>query len=124
VKHESRKGLDPSFAKCETKVAQQLPMHIISRKKLLEAAKRFPDADGQLDGWYRTAKSAKWKSLADVRRTYSHADPVKVGDVVYTIFNIGGNKYRLITEIFYEDRTILVRHVLTHQEYDKEAWKK
>jgi len=99
-------------------------MHIISRKKLLEAAKRFPDADGQLDGWYRTAKSAKWKSLADVRRTYSHADPVKVGDVVYTIFNIGGNKYRLITEIFYEDRTILVRHVLTHQEYDKEAWKK
>ena len=99
-------------------------MHIISRKKLLEAAKRFPDADGQLDSWYRTAKSAQWKSLADVRRTYSHADPVKVGDVVYTIFNIGGNNYRLITEIFYKDRTILVRNVLTHQEYDKGAWKK
>ena len=99
-------------------------MHIISRKKLLEAAKRFPDADGPLDSWYRTAKSTQWKSLADVRRTYSHADPVKVGDVVYTVFNIGGNNYRLITEIFYKDRTILVRHVLTHQEYDKEAWKK
>jgi mRNA interferase HigB len=99
-------------------------MHIISRKKLLEAAKRFPDAYGQLDGWYRTAKSAQWKSLADVRRTYSHADPVKAGDVVYTIFNIGGNKYRLITEIFYKDQTILVRHVLTHREYDKEDWKK
>jgi len=99
-------------------------MRIISRKKLLEAAKRFPDADRQLDGWYRTAKSVQWKSLADVRRTYSHADAVKVGDVVYTIFNIGGNNYRLITEIFYENRTILVRHVLTHQEYDKEAWKK
>jgi len=99
-------------------------MHIISRKKLLEAAKKFPDADTQLDGWYRTAKSAQWKSLADVRRTYSHADAVKAGDVVYTIFNIGGNKYRLFTEIFYEDRTILVRHVLTHREYDKEGWKK
>ena len=99
-------------------------MHIISRKKLLEAAKRFPDADGPLDSWYRTAKSTQWKSLADVRRTYSHADPVKVGDVVYTIFKLGGNNYRLITEIFYEDRTILVRHVLTHKEYDKEDWKK
>jgi mRNA interferase HigB len=99
-------------------------MHVISRKKLLEAAKRFPDAAGPLDGWYRTAKSAQWKSLADVRQTYSHADPVKVGDRVYTIFNIGGNNHRLITEIFYEDRTILIRHVLTHQEYDKEAWKR
>ena len=98
-------------------------MHIISRKKLLEAAKRFPDADGQLDGWYRTAKSTQWKSLAHVRRTYSHADPVKVGDVVYTIFNICGNNYRLITEIFYEDQTILVRHVLTHEEYDRGGWK-
>lgn len=99
-------------------------MHIISRKKLLEAAKRFRDADAQLDAWYRTAKSAGWKSLADVRRVYSHADGVQAGDVVYTVFNIGGNKYRLITEIFYKDRTILVRHVLTHEEYDKGAWKK
>jgi mRNA interferase HigB len=106
------------------KVPTTFLMHIISRKKLLEAAKRFADADRQLDGWYRTAKSAQWKSLAYVRRTYSHADPVKVGDVVYTIFNICGNKLRLIAEIFYEDQTILVRHVLTHEEYDKEAWKK
>ena len=98
-------------------------MHIISRKKLLEAAKRLKDADAQLDSWYRTAKSAQWKSLAEVRRTYSHADGVKVGDVVYTVFNICGNHYRLITEIFYKDRTILVRHVLTHEEYDEEAWK-
>ena len=95
-----------------------------ARRNGSQDGQRFPDADRQLDGWYRTAKSAQWKSLADVRRTYSHADPVKVGDVVYTVFNIGGNNYRLITEIFYEDRTILVRDVLTHQEYDKEAWKK
>ena len=71
----------------------------------------------------KAAKSAQWKSLAEVRRTYSHADGVKVGDVVYTVFNICGNHYRLITEIFYKDRTILVRHVLTHEEYDEEAWK-
>jgi mRNA interferase HigB len=99
-------------------------MHVISRKKLFEAATRFRDADVQLDAWYRTAKAARWNSLADARRVYSHADGVRVGDVVFTVFNICGNKYRLITEIFYKDQTILLRHVLTHAEYDREDWKK
>jgi mRNA interferase HigB len=99
-------------------------MHIISRKKLLEAARRFRDAAEQLDAWYRVAKSAQWKSLAGVRRVYSHADGIRVGDVVYTVFNICGTRYRLITEIFYKNRTILVRHVLSHADYDKEDWKK
>jgi mRNA interferase HigB len=99
-------------------------MHIISRKRLLEAAKAFKDANGPLDAWHRIAKSAAWKSLADVRRTYSHAEGVRVGDVVYTVFNICGNNYRLITEIFYKERTILVRRVLTHKEYNEETWKR
>ena len=43
---------------------------------------------------------------------------------VYTVFNIGGNDFRLIAEIFYDDQTVLIRHVLTHAEYDKEDWKK
>ena len=99
-------------------------MHIISRKKLLEAATRFRDADVQLDAWYRTAKTARWNSLAEVRRVYSHADGAKVGGVVYTVFNICGNKYRLIAEIFYKDQVMLIRHILTHAEYDQENWKK
>jgi mRNA interferase HigB len=47
-----------------------------------------------------------------------------VGDRVYTVFNILGKSYRLLTEIYYEDQTILVRHVLTHAAYDKGDWKK
>jgi mRNA interferase HigB len=78
-----------------------------------------------LDSWYRAAKSAKWKSLEEIRQTYPHADGVPVGDKVYTVFKIAGNNFRLITEIFYEGhQTILVRNVLTHAEYDKENWKK
>jgi mRNA-degrading endonuclease HigB of HigAB toxin-antitoxin module len=77
----------------------------------------------QLDGWYRTAKSAHWKSLADVRRTYSHADQMKVGDVVHTIFNIGQLPSPDYGDLLRKS-AILVRHVLTHWEYDKEAWKK
>jgi mRNA interferase HigB len=99
-------------------------MHIITRKKLLEADGRHRGLGRPLDAWYRTAKSAKWKSLEDVRRTYSHADGVPVGEKVYTVFNISGNGCRLVTEVFYEDQTILVRHILTHAEYDKGDWKK
>jgi len=77
-----------------------------------------------LDSWYRIAKLARWESLEDVRQTYPHADGVIVGKGdqkrVHTVFNIGGNDFRLITEIFYDDRTVL----LTHAEYDKEDWKK
>jgi mRNA interferase HigB len=93
---------------------------------LLEADRENP---GQglaplLDGWYRAAKSAQWKNLEEIRQTYAHADGVPVGDKVYTVFNVKGNSFRLITEIFYEDQTILVRHVLTHAEYDQGNWKK
>ena len=76
-----------------------------------------------LDSWFRTAKSAKWKTLEEVRRTYSHADGVPVGERVYTVFNISGNNFRLITEIHYDSQVILIRHVLTHAEYDKGNWK-
>ena len=97
-------------------------MHIITRKKLLEADRKHSGLGVPLDAWYRAAKSAKWKSLEEVRRTYSHADGVPVGDRVYTVFNVSGNTYRLVTEIFYEDQTILIRHILTHAEYDKGKW--
>jgi mRNA interferase HigB len=102
-------------------------LHIISRKKLLQAVERFRESRSlstQLDAWYRTAKSARWKTLDDVRQTYSHADGVPAGEKVFTVFNIGGNNFRLITEIFYEDQTVLIRDVLRHDEYDKENWKK
>lgn len=63
--------------------------------------------------------------FADVRRTYPSADKVKVasGNTV-TVFNIGGNKIRLVTAIHYNTQTVYILRVLTHQEYDKEGWKR
>ncbi len=58
--------------------------------------------------------------MADLRKTYPHADAV--GD--FTVFNIGGNKYRLATQINYQSGRIYIRHVMTHEEYSKEGWKK
>ena len=94
-------------------------MHVISRKKLKEAATRHRDIEGPLDSWFHIAKKASWKNLTDVRKTFSSADSVNK----WTIFNIKGNQYRLIAEINYTFSRIYVRHVLTHAEYDREGWK-
>jgi mRNA interferase HigB len=90
----------------------------------LEAEKEHGGIGTALDAWYRTAKSAKWKSLLDVRQTYPSADGVPVGEKVFTVFNIGGNNFRLIVGINYETERIFIKYVLTHAEYDKGDWKK
>jgi len=77
-----------------------------------------------LDAWYRTTKSARWVDLAEIRKTYSSVDGVPFGGRVYTVFNICGNRFRLIVEINYRTKRVFIRHVLTHAEYDREGWKK
>jgi mRNA interferase HigB len=95
-------------------------LHVIGRKRLWEAAERHADLTGPLDVWHRIAKRAEWKSLREVRRIFPSADAVGR----FTVFNIKGNEYRLITEINYRTGRIFLRHVLTHEEYSKEGWKK
>ncbi|MGH9793663.1 MAG: type II toxin-antitoxin system HigB family toxin [Candidatus Acidiferrales bacterium] len=94
-------------------------MHVISRKKLLEAARRHPDLGKPSDVWYRVAKKASWRSLMEVRRTFPTADSADE----FTVFNIKGNAYRLITVINYRTGRIFLRGVLTHAEYSKGDWK-
>jgi mRNA interferase HigB len=94
-------------------------MHVISRRKLKEAATRHGDLEGPLDAWFRIAKKATWRNLAEVRKTFSSRDSVSK----WTVFNIKGNQYRLITEINYVFGRIYIRHVLTHAEYDRGSWK-
>jgi mRNA interferase HigB len=94
-------------------------VHVISRKKLLQAATRHADLLAPLDVWYRVVRKAEWKSLADLRVTFPSADAVGK----HTVFNIKGNAYRLIVEINYRSQRVFVRHVLTHAEYDKGTWK-
>ena len=94
-------------------------MHVISRKKLLEAASVHADLTVPLDVWYRIAKKAEWRSLQDVRLVLPSADGVGK----YTVFNIKGNTFRLIAEINYSTGRLYVRHILTHAEYDRGGWK-
>ena len=94
-------------------------MHVISRRKLKEAAARHGELEGPLDAWFRITKKATWRNLAEVRKTFSSRDSVSK----WTVFNIKGNQYRLITEINYVFGRIYIRHVLTHAEYDQGGWK-
>ena len=99
-------------------------MRVISLKLLREFWDQHPDAETPLRHWYKTATKAEWRSLQNVWQTFPHADGVKTeaGETL-TVFNIGGNKYRLIARVRYDYQLVNVRHVLTHAEYDLGNWK-
>lgn len=94
-------------------------MHIITRRRLLLFGLKHPDAEEPLDRWYQIVKRTNFESFSDLRKTFPSAD--QVGRL--TVFNIGGNKYRLITFTVYEKKRIYIREILTHKEYNKGKWK-
>jgi mRNA interferase HigB len=94
-------------------------MHIITRKRLNEFAEKHPDAKPALQHWYQQAKAKEFRSFVELRDIFGSAD--QVGNL--TVFNIGGNKVRLIAAIHYNRSTIYIRAVLTHREYDAGTWK-
>lgn len=89
-------------------------MRAISKKALRVFWERFPDSKDALLAWYREAERAEWRSPADVKQRYASAS--FVGDRV--VFNVKGNRYRLVVRINYAFRVVLIRFVGTHQEYD------
>jgi mRNA interferase HigB len=103
-------------------VQQPKKNHLISRKKFREFVKTHRAGAADLAVFYRWAKTteqALWRKFADVRATFGTAD--RVGDL--TVFNVGGNKYRVVALIDYARARVYIRHVLTHEEYDREVWK-
>lgn len=95
-------------------------MHVITRKRLNEFAKLHPDVKNALAQWYKLIKQSEFSSFVELRRVFPSAD--QVGKL--TVFNIGGNKARLIAAIHYNRKKVYIRAVLTHSEYDEERWKK
>ncbi|BAZ26933.1 hypothetical protein NIES4073_78470 [Kalymmatonema gypsitolerans NIES-4073] len=94
-------------------------MHVITRKRLNEFAKLYPDTTNALAQWYRLVKQNQFASFVELREMFPSAD--QVGKL--TVFNIGGNKARLIAAIHYNRQKIYIRAVLTHSQYDEEKWK-
>ena len=107
-----------------TRIRQNVYVRVISLRPLREFWQRHADAERPLRQWYKVAVNAEWTGLHDVRQDYPHADGVRTkGGGVLIVFNIAGNKYRLIARVRYDYRLVNVRAVLTHAEYDEEKWK-
>ena len=99
-------------------------MRVISIKTLRDFWQRHPGAERPLKDWFRTAEAGQWRNFMEVRQVFRSADTVKVGSGnTATVFDIGGNKYRLITAIHYNTGAVYALMVLTHSEYDAETWK-
>ena len=89
-------------------------MRIISKKALIDYWKRVPPAKSELEAWHAEAKAADWATPAGVKAKYGNASILKDGRVV---FNIRGNKHRLVVWINYDFHTVYVRFLGTHKEY-------
>jgi mRNA interferase HigB len=90
-------------------------MKLISNKPLREFATSHPDAEVPLQAWRRLIERGDFDSFAALRATFASVD--KVGSRF--VFNIGGNKYRLVAAIAFQPRIVWVKAVLTHSDYDK-----
>lgn len=94
-------------------------MHLISIRKLRNDASLYSDVSQAIEAWYAVVKKANWKNLEDVKKIYRDAEAV--GN--FTVFNVKGNKYRLIVGIDYVSQIVYYKYLLTHADYDKNRWK-
>ena len=94
-------------------------MRIIKRGALVQFWEQHPDAKASLESWYGVVRRANWKTPSEMKQVYGNADLVGRR----TVFNIAGNKYRLIARVNYQTQRVFVLHILTHAEYDRGDWK-
>ena len=94
-------------------------MHVITRRRLREFAARHREVAEPLNVWYAIVSKTDFGSFAEIKRVFGSVD--KVGK--FTVFDVGGNKFRLIAVIHYNRNKVYVRHVLTHADYDRNKWK-
>ena len=95
-------------------------MHVITKKALVRFWGLYADAKDPLKAWHSICEQSNFENIAQLKQSFRHAD--KVGKFV--VFNIHGNKYRLVTTVHFKYRKIYIRDVLTHEEYDQDHWKR
>lgn len=94
-------------------------MTILGADKLAAFKKRHPEARASLGKWESVVTKATWKNIAELKNFFNSADYVRG----LTVFDIGGNKYRMIAIVQYETGLVIVKDMLTHEEYDRGGWK-
>ncbi|MCX7111857.1 MAG: type II toxin-antitoxin system HigB family toxin [Proteobacteria bacterium] len=95
-------------------------MRIISKKPIREFWENHPESKTVLEVWFRSVTQLTASSFPELRQTFGAADYVDG----YTVFDVGGNKYRIATVIHYDKQRIYIRQVMTHAEYDRNHWRR
>lgn len=91
-------------------------MHVVSVKRLREFWQSHADSEGPLRAWYREAKASSWRSFDDIKKRHRSADCLPRNRVV---FDIKGNRYRMVVRIHYNTSRVFIRFIGTHAEYEK-----
>ena len=91
-------------------------MRVIAKKTLRDFWSKHPDCEHQLKAWFQEASKSHWKRPADIKSDYPTASFLANNRIV---FNIKGNRYRLIIKINYDYQMVWIRFIGTHSEYDK-----
>ena len=95
-------------------------MHVVSKKKITDFITKYPGSESSLLSWYSIVNTEIFSDLNELRNWFPNADLVGRR----TVFNIGGNKYRMITRVNFASKRIFILYLLTHSEYSKDKWKK
>jgi mRNA interferase HigB len=95
---------------------QEKDMRILSRSTLWEFWKKHADAEGPLKAWFAEVEKAEWKTMMDIKRKYAAANIV---DDERVVFNVGGNKYRLVVKLWLPGQIVWTKFIGTHQRYDQ-----
>jgi mRNA interferase HigB len=95
-------------------------VNVIKLRTLRSFWTEHKDAKKPLQVWFKTLRKNRYNNLNELKKDFPSADYVSKGE--FTIFDIGGNKYRIVTFIRYSSQTVFIKKVFTHAEYDK--WNK
>jgi mRNA interferase HigB len=98
-------------------------VRIAGKLKLKDFWYIHPEARTPLERWIMVVENAKWNNWADLKSTFRTADLVP-GTKKLVVFNVGGNKYRLVTVVNYQGFLVIIKAALTHPEYDEGKWKR
>ncbi len=91
-------------------------MVVISKTVIREFGLKHADANDALNDWFDTVRAANWSNFGDMKQTFNSVD--SVGDKRF-VFNIKGNQYRLVAMVFFSVRTVYIKFIGTHSEYDR-----
>jgi mRNA interferase HigB len=92
-------------------------MRVISKTAITRFAELNPDSEKPLLTWYKLVSQHDFSSFAELKTVFAAADVVDN----FTVFDVGGNKYRIIARVIYKLKTVFIRNVFTHDEYD--SWR-